>query len=150
MYRACPEPHQFDPPGHSDSETARLPAVAFLEPLDVVGEIPLLFKSLSYFGSFADRRLASSSRGQHCRISHAVLSRLHAMLTQTGRLFSPIAATLDCKNSFHNSSGNASGLSVIHHQKSVIYTVRLPDSSNRGYAHSVVIMVYRYLYLQQK
>ena len=47
--------------------------------------------------------------------------------TQTGRYFFPNAVRLDCKKSYQNSTGNASGSSTILRQKTVM---PLPDSSH--------------------
>ena len=58
--------------------------------------------------------------------SPAVMSLLHVVPTQTGRHFPPNAVRLDCKKSYQNSTGNASGSSTILRQKTVM---PLPISS---------------------
>ena len=50
-------------------------------------------------------RLASSTRDRHCRMVLAVMSLVHVMPTQTGRLFPPDTVSLDCEKSCRNSVG---------------------------------------------
>ena len=52
----------------------------------------------------------------HCPRSRAA----SAIAVKTGRHFPPSSARLDCKKSFRNSGGNASGLSTILRQKTAM------------------------------